>query len=44
VEQSTTATVYLHRSSAAVLADIRDQISAVLPDGPLRAARPAAAG
>ena len=34
---STTATVYLHRSDEAVLADIRDQIHATL--GPHRAAR-----
>jgi hypothetical protein len=30
IHVSTSATVYLHRSDAAVLADIRDQIGAVL--------------
>jgi len=36
IHVSTTATVYLHRSDAAVLADIRDQIGAVLASGMAR--------
>ncbi len=38
IHVTTTATVYLHWDDQAVLADIRDQIRAVLPDGPTRGA------